>query len=64
MAVEFLGAGYGNPSTETVPLTGPVFDPGYTRDIVRAHEAHGWDHVLFPYASDGPDPAQAAAWAA
>ncbi|HWJ84169.1 MAG TPA: LLM class flavin-dependent oxidoreductase [Cellulomonas sp.] len=64
MAVEFLGAGYGNPSTETVSLTGPVFDPGYTRDIVRAHEQHGWDHVLFPYASDGPDPAQAAAWAA
>jgi len=64
MPVEFLGAGYGNPSTETVPLTGPVFDPGYTRAIVRAHEAHGWDHVLFPYASDGPDPAQAAAFAA
>ncbi|MDM7831659.1 LLM class flavin-dependent oxidoreductase [Cellulomonas edaphi] len=64
MPVEFLGAGYGNPSTETVPLTGPVFDPGYTREIVRAHEQHGWDHVLFPYASDGPDPAQAAAWAA
>ncbi|GIG20070.1 alkanesulfonate monooxygenase [Cellulomonas chitinilytica] len=64
MTVEFLGAGYGNPSTETTPLAGNVFDPGYTREIVRAHEDHGWDHVLFPYASDGPDPAQAAAWAA
>lgn len=64
VAVEFLGAGYGNPSTETTPLVGPVWDPGYTREIVRAHEASGWDHVLFPYASDGPDPAQAAAWAA
>ena len=64
MAVEFLGAGYGNPSTETTPLVGPVWDPGYTREIVQAHEQHGWDHVLFPYASDGPDPAQAAAWAA
>ena len=42
----------------------PVWDPGYTREIARAHEASGWDHVLFPYASDGPDPAQAAAWAA
>ncbi len=64
MTVEFLGAGYGNPSTETTPLVGPVWDPGYTREIVRAHEQHGWDHVLFPYASDGADPAQAAAWAA
>ncbi|NUU16396.1 LLM class flavin-dependent oxidoreductase [Cellulomonas humilata] len=64
MPVEFLGAGYGNPSTETTPLVGPVWDPGYTREIARAHEQHGWDHVLFPYASDGPDPAQAAAWAA
>ena len=64
MPVEFLGAGYGNPSTETTPLVGPVWDPGYTREIARAHEASGWDHVLFPYASDGPDPAQAAAWAA
>ena len=64
MPVEFLGAGYGNPSTETTPLVGPVWDPGYTREIVQAHEQHGWDHVLFPYASDGPDPAQAAAWAA
>ncbi|MBP2335827.1 LLM class flavin-dependent oxidoreductase [Saccharothrix coeruleofusca] len=64
MPVEFLGMGGTNDGSETSPRTGPAFDKDYTLRLAKAHEEHGWDRVLFAYASGAPDPAQVAAYVA
>ncbi|MFF0105723.1 LLM class flavin-dependent oxidoreductase [Streptomyces hirsutus] len=61
MPVEFLGIAATNDGTETTPRSGAAFDKEYTLRLARAHEDHGWDRVLFAYASGAPDPAPAAA---
>ncbi|GAB2781936.1 hypothetical protein GCM10027073_13170 [Streptomyces chlorus] len=61
MSVEFLGIAATNDGTETTPRSGAAFDKDHTLRLARAHEDHGWDRVLFAYASGAPDPAPAAA---
>ncbi|MBW4716348.1 LLM class flavin-dependent oxidoreductase [Saccharothrix obliqua] len=61
MPVEFLGIGGTNDGSETHPRSGASFDKEYALRLARAHEEHGWDRVLFAYASGAPDPAQVAA---
>lgn len=61
MAVEFLGIGATNDSSEIHARTTSSFDPEHTLRLARAHEDHGWDRVLFAYASGSADPAQVAA---
>jgi alkanesulfonate monooxygenase len=55
-----------NDASETSPRSPGTagFDKEYTLKLARAHEDHGWDRVLFAYASSTPDPAQAAAYVA
>lgn len=64
MPVEFLGMGAGNDSTETTPATTAFFDPAYAVEIARAHEDHGWDHLLFAYSTTLQDPTVQATWVA
>ncbi|MBB5937305.1 LLM class flavin-dependent oxidoreductase [Streptomyces zagrosensis] len=64
MPVEFLGIAATNDGSETTARSGAAFDAAYTLRLARAHEEHGWDRVLFAYASGSPDPAPAAAYIA
>lgn len=64
MAIEFLGMGAGNDSTETTEATTVAFDPAYAAHIAKVHEDNNWDHVLFAYNSATQDPAVHAAWVA
>lgn len=55
MPVEFIGMIAPQEYSEVVAPSGPVADPGFTRDFARAHEAAGFDRVLIGYFSDAPD---------
>ncbi|MGW6059229.1 LLM class flavin-dependent oxidoreductase [Streptomyces sp. NPDC055189] len=41
--------------TESGHARGPVVEPGYLRDLARAHEASGFDRVLVAHSSASPD---------
>lgn len=64
MSVEFLGMGAPNDQTDLHPRTTEVFDREHLRRVVRAHEDAGFEHVLFAYGSESPDPITAATFAA
>ncbi|MGD0377429.1 MAG: LLM class flavin-dependent oxidoreductase [Streptosporangiaceae bacterium] len=64
MPVEFLGIAATNDGSEVSARTGGSFDKDYTLRLALAHEEHGWDRVLFAYASGAPDPNAAAAYVA
>jgi alkanesulfonate monooxygenase len=64
MPVEFLGIAATNDGSEITARSGSSFDKDYTLRLALAHEEHGWDRVLFAYASGAPDPNAAAAYIA
>ncbi|MGW5732979.1 MULTISPECIES: LLM class flavin-dependent oxidoreductase [Streptomyces] len=41
--------------SESARAQGPVVQPGYLRDLARAHEASGFDRVLVAHSSASPD---------
>jgi alkanesulfonate monooxygenase len=41
--------------TETEQAVGPVVQPGYLRELARAHEESGFDRVLVAHSSASPD---------
>ncbi|MFJ2651654.1 LLM class flavin-dependent oxidoreductase [Streptomyces sp. NPDC087420] len=41
--------------TETEQAAGPVVQPGYLRELARAHEESGFDRVLVAHSSASPD---------
>ncbi|MFE6158439.1 LLM class flavin-dependent oxidoreductase [Streptomyces sp. NPDC056486] len=41
--------------TESGHARGPVVQPGYLRDLARAHESSGFDRVLVAHSSSSPD---------
>ena len=64
MSVEFLGMGATNDQSDLRPRTTEVFDLEHLRRVVRVHEESGFQHLLFAYGSDSPDPLTAATAAA
>lgn len=64
MSVEFLGMGATNDQSDLHPRTTEVFDLEHLRRVVRVHEDAGFEHLLFAYGSDSPDPLTAATAAA
>ena len=52
---EILGMISSQRGSETDPVSGPVVDPGWIRDLARAHEGAGFDRVLIGYSSASPD---------
>lgn len=64
MPVEFVGMITTRPQSEIHPASGPAIDREYTRRFAQAHEAAGFDRILVPQSSIGPDPSQVVAYAA
>lgn len=64
MSVEFLGMGATNDQSDLRPRATEVFDLEHLRRVVRVHEESGFQHLLFAYGSDSPDPLTAATAAA
>lgn len=66
MPIDFLGIATASDASETTVPSGPSgrIDKDYLTRIVRAHEDHGWDRVLFAYGSSGPEPSALAAYVA
>ncbi|WP_405773801.1 LLM class flavin-dependent oxidoreductase [Streptomyces sp. NBC_00859] len=62
MPVEFVGALFTSDATETHSRTTKILDPNYTLRLARAHEDHGYDRVLVPYAAGTPDPTAVCAY--
>jgi alkanesulfonate monooxygenase len=55
MPVEFIGIAHTSDYSETNARSGPVIQPGYLRDLARAHEESGFDRVLVAHSSASPD---------
>ena len=55
MAVEFIGMIQTRKVSETHAPQGPAIDIGYVEQFARAHEEAGFDRVLVPHHSTGPD---------
>lgn len=55
MSVEFIGYAAGREASEIVAPDGPVIQPGYLREVARAHEAAGFDRVLIAQSASSPD---------
>ncbi|UOZ03118.1 LLM class flavin-dependent oxidoreductase [Amycolatopsis sp. WQ 127309] len=55
MSVEFIGYAAGRQASEIVAPDGPVIQPGYLREVARAHEAAGFDRVLIAQSASSPD---------
>ncbi|WDZ95156.1 LLM class flavin-dependent oxidoreductase [Herbaspirillum sp. WKF16] len=55
MSVNFIGMVTTNKNSEIHAPTGPAIDTDYLLRFARAHEEAGFDRVLVPYHSNGPD---------
>jgi len=55
MPVEFIGIAHTSDYSETNARSGPVIQPGYLRELARAHEESGFDRVLVAHSSASPD---------
>jgi alkanesulfonate monooxygenase len=55
MSVNFIGMVTTNKNSEIHAPTGPAIDTDYLLRFARAHEDAGFDRVLVPYHSNGPD---------
>lgn len=55
MSVNFIGMITTHKNSEIHPSTGPAIDQDYLRRFAQAHEQAGFDRVLVPYHSTGPD---------
>lgn len=64
MPVEIIGMITPHKQSEIHPAQGPVIDRDYTRRFAQAHEAAGFDRILVPQHSTGPDASQVIAYAA
>lgn len=64
MSVEIIGMITTQKQSETVAPSGPVIDRDYVRQFAQAHEAAGFDRILVPQHSTGPDASQVIAYAA
>ncbi len=57
MSVEFIGMIQSQKSSEIHLPQGPAIDPAYVRAFAQAHEKAGFDRILVPHHSTGPDAA-------
>lgn len=64
MSVEIIGMITTQKQSEIHPAQPPVIDPGYVRRFAQAHEQAGFDRILVPHHSTGPDATQVIAHAA
>jgi alkanesulfonate monooxygenase len=55
VTVEFIGYAAGRQASEIVAPEGPVIQPGYLREVARAHEEAGFDRVLIAQSASSPD---------
>ncbi|MFS2113268.1 LLM class flavin-dependent oxidoreductase [Herbaspirillum frisingense] len=55
MSVNFIGMVTTNKNSEIHAPVGPAIDIDYLQRFARAHEEAGFDRVLVPYHSNGPD---------
>lgn len=55
MTVEFIGYAAARQASEIVAPDGPVVQPGYLREVARAHEEAGFDRVLIAQSASSPD---------
>lgn len=63
MSVEIIGMITTQLQSETLRPQGPVIDRDYVRRFAQAHEAAGFDRILVPQHSTGPDASQVIAYA-
>lgn len=64
MPVEIIGMITTRPQSEIHPARLPAIDQDYVRRFAQAHERAGFDRILVPQHSTGPDPALVIAYAA
>ena len=64
MGVDFIGMISSRLQSETHPARAPVIDKDYIRRFAKAHEDAGFDRILIPLSSTGPDPLLMAGYAA
>jgi alkanesulfonate monooxygenase len=64
MPVDFIGMISSRHQSETHPAKAPVVDRDYIRRFAQAHEDAGFDRVLIPLSSSGPDPLMLCGYAA
>jgi alkanesulfonate monooxygenase len=64
MGVDFIGMISSRHQSETNPARAPVVDRDYIRRFAQAHEDAGFDRILIPLNSTGPDPLMLAGYAA
>jgi alkanesulfonate monooxygenase len=62
--VEFIGMIQGQKVSEVHAAKGPAIDRDYVRAFAQAHETAGFDRVLVPHHSTGPDATLTVAYAA
>lgn len=64
MSIEFIGMIQSQKASEIHLPRGPAVDPDYVRRFARAHEDAGFDRILVPHHSTGPDAAMTVSHAA
>jgi alkanesulfonate monooxygenase len=64
MGVDFIGMISSRQQSETHPARAPVVDRDYIRRFAQAHENAGFDRILIPLSSTGPDPLMLCGYAA
>ena len=62
--IEFIGMIQAQKVSEIHPARGPAIDRDYVRAFAQAHENAGFDRVLVPHHSTGPDATLTVAYAA
>ncbi len=62
--IEFIGMIQGQKVSEIHPARGPAIDRDYVRAFAQAHEQAGFDRILVPHHSTGPDATLTVAYAA
>ncbi len=55
MSINFIGMVTTHKNSEIHPSVGPAIDTDYLLRFARAHEEAGFDRILVPYHSNGPD---------
>lgn len=63
MSVQIIGMITPQKQSETFAASGPAIDRDYVRQFAQAHEAAGFDRILVPQHSTGPDASQVIAYA-
>ncbi len=63
MSVEIIGMITTQKQSETTVAQGPAIDRDYVRQFAQAHETAGFDRILVPQHSTGPDASQVVAHA-